>query len=682
MDSSKPQPLSGQVQTKKAPASTDDAQAQIPLTRPVLEALAAAVLVFVLFEIVEWLLFGDIDMRATHLLHRGREFTTAIVVAMVAGRSAFKASPRLLATPLSATGGIRNMSHWGKSPHGAYVQWFILMRWIAVAAAAFLVFIAVEIVAWLPKEVWYPLMGAIAGLAVLNAIYTMLLQQGVDRRLLLAGQAYADLLVLTVLLHFSGGVENPLGLLMIFHVIIGGIVLSRRQCFLITGTAAVLFATLAGAEFSGIIDHYTLHVFPHIEDHGIISHAAHDGLFVGSYAGLQAGILLLTAVFVTSLAERLRWDEQQLEEMAATELTQRQMLEQALETTGTSLCVCDRQLQPLRNNEDNHTCRELIGSDLPWPIPNAERPARLTLQDGTVRVTEATLNAAGEVSPSDAGPDQITIELTTAPLRDKDGHITHVVQLFRDVTEQKAAQARILRAGQLAAVGELAGQVAHEVNNPIGIINAKLRLLLSDHREGMSDKLIEELKKMVSLSDRVAQVAQRLLSYCRPKPEERTWIDMAMSVRRALSMVEQRAGLCGVQVEDRLPRRLPAVSASMHELEQIFLNLLINALDAMPDGGTLTLLANTSGGNSMESPNCISIVVEDTGTGIPSNVRDRVFEPFYTTKPVGRGTGLGLSICEGLIKSYGGYIQIESQENIGTRVIVHVPLAEEELRYG
>ncbi|MEX0601466.1 MAG: ATP-binding protein, partial [Rhodothermales bacterium] len=619
-------------------------------------------------------------MRTTHLLHRGREFLVAVVVAVVAGRSAFGRSFTLLATPLSLSRASRHAPPSTSSPHRAYVQWFILMRWIAIVAASVLVFVAVQIVGWLPGDVWYPLLGTIAGLAVANAIYTFLLQLGTDLRVLLAGQAYADLIFLTFLLHFSGGVENPLSLIMIFHVIIAGIVLSRRQCFAIAAAAALLFAALAGAELTGMVDHYTLQVFPHVDDHGSTTHAAHSGLFVGSYIGLQAGILLLTAVFVTSLAERLRYDEKKLEEMADTALTQRQMLERALETTGTGLCVRDRRLEPLRinGNARGKSGSELIGSKLPWPLPNADTPAQLTLQDGALRVTETTL--AEHTSPATSHTESRgrTIQLTTAPLHGRDGHVTHVVQLLRDVTDQKSAQAQMLRAGQLAAVGELAGQVAHEVNNPIGIISAKARLLLSDHRREMSERTAEELKKIVELADRVAQVARGLLSHSRPSLGDQRRVDAATCVRRALSMVDQRAASQGIHVDDFVPHHMPKVRANAQELEQVLLNLLINAMDAMPDGGTLTLSAVPNGGRNADEPGFVSISVEDTGVGIPSEVRDDVFEPFFTTKPPGQGTGLGLSICRGLVMSYGGNMVIESQEHVGTRVTVNIPIQSEE----
>lgn len=662
---------------------------QFSLVRSVLHALGAALLIFGLFEGIEWSL--ELQMEQIHMLHRMREFVAAVVAAVVAGYSMLKQSPSLLATPLSVEHWSYELSPSADEQHVTYAQWFILMRWIAIVTAALLVYISVQVVDLLPQGVWFPLLGTIVGLVVLNLFYTALVQWGIWTSHLLSFQAYADLAILTILLHYSGGIENPLALLMIFHVIIAGIVLTRRQCFAIAATAIFLFAALAWAELTGVVDHYTLQVFPHVEEHGEVAHAAHASLFVGSYVGLHGAILLLTAVFVTSLAERLRQDEQQLETMAEHALTQRQMLEQALETTGTGLCVRDQHLNPMLTNGrwDRWTEQRQNDEILRQTILDTETLAQRTLADGEMRVTEVTGQQDEEHSDttgrlvSEAPPR--TFQVTTAPLHDKGGQVTYVVQFVRDITEQKAAQARMMRAGQLAAVGELAGQVAHEVNNPIGIISAKARLLLADHRDSMSEKTAQELIKIIKLSDRVAGIAGGLLSYCRPSTAQRTRLSLCSPIRSALSMVEQRAKKSGIQIEDQLPERLPMIKANPDEMEQVFLNLFLNALDAMLDGGRLIVTARMEEGQDRTTgPGKLAVVVEDTGSGIPADIQSRIFEPFYTTKPEGEGTGLGLSICQGLVKSHGGYIDVQSTPGEGTRITVSLPIThpETESKYG
>lgn len=545
-----------------------------------------------------------------------------------------------------------------------YAGWFVRMRWMVVAIAALLIFITVRRAHLLPEEVWLPLMGTVAALAALNAVYSVLIWKGVQNRVLLLFQAYTDLLILGLLLHYSGGIENPLAVMAIFHVLIGGIILSKRHCFMIAGAAAFIVAAVAGAELAGILPHYTLQVFPHVEEHGRLAHAAHADLFVGTYVGLLTAILFLTAIFVTSLVERMRLDECELQRMTADALAQKQTLERALETTGTRLVVYDRHLDPVlskgRLGRDQIT-KSPVPDPMNWPVDSALQPMRETLEDGQVRVTEIDCRS-NRIEENSAE----SLQVTTAPLLDHEGDISYVVQLIQDITEQKLIQKRMIRAEKLATVGELAGQIAHEVNNPIAIISAKTRILLGNHRDDLTEHTATELEKVVRLSDRVALIAQGLLSYCQPSVARKKVIDLVPALRSVLSMIQHKAERSGIDIVDSLPTSIEPVEANQQELEQIFLNLLLNGLDAMPGGGTLTLDADLRAEGFV-------VRVSDTGHGIPEADLNRIFDPFYSTKPTGRGTGLGLSICTGLVRNFRGTIDVESEVGTGTAVSVWFP---------
>ncbi len=556
-----------------------------------------------------------------------------------------------------------------------YARWFISLRWIAVTVAAAMSFVAVYVVEFLPHESWLPLIGVVLALAALNVLYSILVRTGRGTSVIIAAQAYMDLVMLTILIHFSGGIENPLALLMIFHVIIAGITLSRKQCYLVAVAATVLFALLAWSEASGLIEHYTLRLVPHYEQEGLVAHAALDTLFVSSYVVLQGTILLLTAFFVTALSERLRQNEHQLEILADRALTQHQLLERALETTGTGLFVCDHELQPVLANRRWHAWSELFSenSELQDKFYAADSPIQRTLAHGKVLVSEI---ASPPMTPGSTPTTTLqTFQVTTAPILDKDGRTTHVVQLVQDITAQKTAQKQMIRAGQLAAVGELAGQVAHEVNNPIAIISAKSRLLLSDHKGEMSERTAGEIRKMIVLADRVADIARGLLSYCRPSGAVRSQIDIGIAVHRSLAMVEQRVIDLGIEIEDRLPKNIPPVHANEQEIEQVFLNLFLNSLDAMPNGGKIQLSASISDGITSNATKFVAVEVADTGIGMSEEVRKHIFEPFYTTKSEGKGTGLGLSICHGLIQHNDGSIEAESAVGKGTRILIKLPIS-------
>lgn len=546
-------------------------------------------------------------------------------------------------------------------------QWFIRLRWVAILVALVLTYLVVQLADWLPYEVLWRLALAIGVLAFLNLGYDHAVRKGWYLEHLLLIQAYVDLLILTVMLHYSGGIENPLALLMIFHVIIAGIVLSRWHCFAVAAAASGLLALLAVAEASGLLNHYTLAVFPHAAQDGGMVHAAHQPAYVSGYVGLLATIFFLTGYFVTTLADRLRKGEQQLEQYADQAMEHRQLIEKALETTNTGLCVCNENGEPYWFNRrwrswfDDRSL-EAVAQDSGLEFGGAV--CNVLKQEGGTTVNEITLPPDG---PADR---QRSYHITTAPIHDKQGRVMHAVSLAQDITEQKKAQQQMLRAGKLAAVGELAGHVAHEVNNPIGIISAKARLLISDHRQDMSEKVHQELEKIIDASDRVAHIAQGLLSYCRQSVATRNPIDVSDPIHAALNLIEQRAEKSGVEIENRLAGDMPFIEANADEMQQVFLNLMLNALDAMPDGGRLTISFEEPAADDHE----LTVHIADTGNGIPEDIQDRIFEPFYTTKQDGKGTGLGLSICAGIIQSHGGQLQVDSAPGEGTVFSITMPV--------
>ncbi len=627
----------------------------------VLTAVASVLFVFIAYEIVERIVLKDIPMDQIHADHLLHALFASISAAALVSWLVLRASPPLF----MSAGALESPAQWvplselDRDVH--YARWFIQMRWLAVIVATALAYITVSVVGLLPPVTWRPLLATIAVLACLNAGYVLMLRKRWAVRGLLRAQAYGDLAVLTVLLHFSGGVENPLATLMLFHVIIAGIMLTRRQCYLVAAAGSSAFTLLVLAEFAGWIPHFVLGVSPHPDD---TIHAA----FVATYAFggviVQAGVLFLTAHFTTTLMAQLRRDERQLEMYADHVLSQSQLLEQALETTGTGLRVCDHELRTTwRNSRWDDWFGDRAGNrgaNAPWEA--SRLASKQTLQDGEVRITQVTLRGG-------ATGGQI-FQITTAPVVNKDGEKTHVVQLVRDITEETELQAQMVRTEKLAAVGELAGKVAHEVNNPIAIISAKARLLLSDPRAQLSERTASELTKMTELADRVARIAQGLLSSSRPAAGQAVPLDLCLPIRKAVAIIEPAAVRAAVRVEAFLLEPLPLVHANAGEMEQVFLNLFLNALDAMPDGGCLSITAEREG----SADGGVVVRIEDTGYGMPIEVKERIFEPFFTTKPEGKGTGLGLSICLGLMRSNGGEITIDSESDRGTRVHLRLPI--------
>lgn len=641
------------------------------IARPVLLALGVVLIIYISFEIAEWLWLRELlDESSIHLLHLSRGIISSLVAALLVSWLIVRASPSLFSSSSEANENPEQIIRRTEQDRIVnFTRWFILMRWIAIVVAGVLTWLVVRILEWLPQEVWWPLIITIAVLVMLNLVYEYAFRKSFFPRDMLQFQAYADLVILVVLLHYSGGLENPLSLLMLLHVIIAGIILNRRHCYAVATAASGLLALVATGEATGILNHYTLAIFPHAEHEGGLAHASLQPFFVISYVGLLTVIFFLTAYFVTTLSDQLRRGEQQLEQLAAQAVEQRQLIEKALETTNTGLCVCNREGEPYWTNQRWESWFGFHSIDTFAANHGLQETKCLckVLGNGESHVNEISLT-------KDAPPGkEKTYLITTAPLHGKEGRSDHAVSLAQDITEQKKSQDQLIRAGKLAAVGELAGHVAHEVNNPIGVISAKGRLLKSDYSEEMSDYVQQELDKMINAADRVAHIARGLLTYCRPTFAEQTQLDIRHPIREALSLIEQRAHKQRVEIEDKISDSLPPVKANADEMQQIFLNLFLNALDAMPEGGTLTVSAHSPEQNGDSGEQNVTISIGDTGNGIPEEIQEQVFEPFYTTKQDGQGTGLGLSICAGIIRSHEGNIDVESKPQQGSVFSISLP---------
>jgi two-component system NtrC family sensor kinase len=241
--------------------------------------------------------------------------------------------------------------------------------------------------------------------------------------------------------------------------------------------------------------------------------------------------------------------------------------------------------------------------------------------------------------------------------------------------EKEAMNERIIAAGKLASLGELAAGIAHEINNPVAIMLEEagwIGDLLDDGVVGDNlDELQRALRQINKQGIRCKQITQKLLSFARKTDPQLRPVQLNDVIREVVPFAEQRAKHANVKIQLELASHLPEVYASSLEFEQVLLNLVNNAVDAMsPEGGTLTISTRTSSKD-------VVVDVADTGRGIPERDLLRIFDPFFTTKPVGKGTGLGLSICYGIVKKMGGDLTVESTVGVGTTFQVRIPQAKE-----
>jgi two-component system NtrC family sensor kinase len=239
--------------------------------------------------------------------------------------------------------------------------------------------------------------------------------------------------------------------------------------------------------------------------------------------------------------------------------------------------------------------------------------------------------------------------------------------------EKEIMNRQVIETGKLASVGELAAGIAHEINNPVAIMVEEAGWLqdLMEDRAYKTDSELKEfaraLEQIRTQGKRCKEITHKLLSFARKTDSRIEDFEIGHLIEEVVSLSAQRAKYSNVEIVSHLAPRLPAISASQSELQQVFLNLINNALDAMDKtGGTLTISARQEDGQ-------ILISVSDNGPGIPKAILARIFDPFFTTKPVGSGTGLGLSICYGIIHKMGGAISVRSAVDAGTTFEIHIP---------
>lgn len=262
--------------------------------------------------------------------------------------------------------------------------------------------------------------------------------------------------------------------------------------------------------------------------------------------------------------------------------------------------------------------------------------------------------------------------VSKVPMKNADGEVTHVITVGEDVTARVEALHAMNRAEKLAAVGRLAAGVVHEINNPLATIAACSEALETRIEEGAFegydavDDLSEYLGLIKSEAFRCKAITTGLLDFSRLRSGDREQVDPGEIVRAAARLIShQKRGNEIVQIVD-IEEELPHVSADGGQIQQAVIALATNAIDAMPDGGTLSFRVFTKGSR-------VVIEVEDTGAGIPQEDMPKIFEPFFTTKDVGKGTGLGLSVCYGIISEHGGRLSVRSNVGRGTTFSIFLP---------
>jgi PAS domain S-box-containing protein len=266
----------------------------------------------------------------------------------------------------------------------------------------------------------------------------------------------------------------------------------------------------------------------------------------------------------------------------------------------------------------------------------------------------------------------IECDLSASLIYNEAGKGVVSVGIFKDLRERlgierelRSTREALLQAEKLAAMGRLTSQIAHELNNPIyGIMNT-LELLKSEVPPESKRRRILDLS--LSETVRLSEMLRSMLSFSKPEEEKKIPTNINELIEGILLVMEKQMREANIRVTMVFPKDLPEIMASTNQIRQVMLNMIKNGKESMPLGGTLNIRTMRSDGN-------VIIIIRDTGIGIPAEIRDKIFDAFFTTKQKVKGVGLGLSVCYGIIKDHGGDIKVESEIGKGTHFIITLPV--------
>ncbi len=319
------------------------------------------------------------------------------------------------------------------------------------------------------------------------------------------------------------------------------------------------------------------------------------------------------------------------------------------------------EISPSIEMMSDHKRKDLLGKTIQDFFAKQQQATYFLLMNnekGSIRDQEIELNNHnGEV---------VYCSVISQVLIDANDQSKKIVASLHDITAHKLLEKRLLRAERLAGVGQLAAGIAHEIRNPLGNINSSIQYCLKKYE--LPDQIVQYLEIILRNSQNANKIIKELLDFATPRELDLRMGSISAVLKRAIELVEARIKQNGVKIDLMIDEKLPQINLDSKWFEQTFLNFILNANDAMPHGGVLTIKVT-------KRNNKIVITFTDDGCGISTDEIEKIFDPFYTTKD--EGTGLGLSFVYQVITAHDGDVDVESEVGVGTKITVKLPIITE-----
>jgi two-component system NtrC family sensor kinase len=255
----------------------------------------------------------------------------------------------------------------------------------------------------------------------------------------------------------------------------------------------------------------------------------------------------------------------------------------------------------------------------------------------------------------------------------REDEVTHLIETFNEMAKQlETKQEQLLQSRKMASIGTFTSGIAHELNNPLNNISLTAESLMEEFTEITKDEASEMMMEILAQADRASQVVKNLLEFSRTERPLLLELKINEVLERTIKLIKNQIMVTGIQLKRESSNDLPPIKGRSQDLQQAFINILLNSIQAMKDmSGENAITVRTGPGPD----GYIRIDFSDTGVGIRPEDMKYIFDPFYTTKPVGRGTGLGLSLVYGIIRTHGGYVEVKSEIDKGTTFSIYLPIA-------